>query len=157
MLNADRPRLVFHGSVVLLVALSCGIPSVVEVSEGTTRMWQAAHSALLLMGVWMFSQAAVLPLVVLKQSELTVLTWSLVAAGYSLSFAAVVQAATGVRALGPSTHPVHMAVFVANLVVVLGAVLTASLTLLGAKNALGALRRPTHSESGSAGALTSAV
>jgi hypothetical protein len=89
MINAERPRLIFHGSVIMLVALSCGLPSVVEVSAGTTRMWQAAHSALLLMGVWMIAQAALLGVIVLKQHERTVLTWSLVVTGYSLSFAAV--------------------------------------------------------------------
>jgi hypothetical protein len=140
MLNTERPRLVFHGSVILLIALSCGIPSVIEVSSGTSRMWQAAHSALLLTGVWFYAQAAALGLLVLKQHELKVLTWSLVAAGYSLSFAAVVQAATGVRTLGPSASAIPMAVFLANLVVVLGTALAASLTLLGAKNAIAAAR-----------------
>jgi hypothetical protein len=97
------------------------------------------------MGVWMFAQAAILGLIVLKQHEMTVLTWSLVTTGYSLAFAAVVQALTGVRGLGPSTSPIHMAVFVANLVVVLGSVLTASITLMGARNAAAALRHTTPS------------
>lgn len=141
MLNAERPRLIFHGSIIMLLALACGLPSVVEVSVGTTRMWQAAHSALLLMGVWMLAQAAILKLIVLKHNELTVVTWSLIATGYSLSFAAVVQALTGVRSLGPSTSVIHMAVFIANLFVVLGSVLSASITLLGAKHALAALRQ----------------
>ena len=141
MYNVERSRLVFHGAAILLVALACGLPSVVEVSDGTTRMWQAAHSALLVMGVWILAQAAVIGLIVLKRHELTVLTWSLVAAGYCLAFAAVVQAATGVRALGPSASPIHMTVFFANLVVVLGSVLSASLTLIGARNAVVAGRR----------------
>jgi hypothetical protein len=157
MLNSAQSRLIFHGSVVLLVALSCGLPSVVEVSAGTTRMWQAAHSALLLMSVWMFAQAAILGLILLKTNELTVLTWGLVATGYSLSFAAVVQAVTGVRGLGPSPSPVHMTVFIANLVVVLGSVLTASITLLGAKNAIAKLEEPTHSNPGSASAVNTGV
>ena len=154
MHHAEQPRLVFHGAVILLVALSCGLPSVVEVSEGTTRMWQAAHSALLLMGVWIFAQAAIIGLIVLKKTEFAVLTWSLVAAGYSLSFAAVVQAATGVRTLGPSDSPIHMAVFLANLVVVLGSVLAASLTLIGAKNAIVTSRRRVNTELESEDATT---
>src|SRR5688572_16039351 len=130
MIDTHRSRLVLHGSVVLLIALFCGLPSVVEVSEGTTRMWQAAHSALLLMAVWMFAEAAVLAFVVLKEVEILVLTWSLILAGYSLTFAAVVQAITGVRALGPSTSIINMSVFVANLIVVLSSFLSASLTLI---------------------------
>lgn len=131
----QRARLVFHGSVLLLIALACGLPSVVEVSDGTTRMWQAAHSALLLMGIWMLAEAAILGVLVLDRNEMTVLAWSLIAAGYSLAFAAIVQAATGVRTFGPTTSPVHMAVFLANLVIVLGSVLSASLTLIGARKA----------------------
>ena len=135
MLDAKRSRLILHGGIILLIALACGLPSVVEVSDGVTRMWQAAHSALLLMAVWMFAQAAILPLLVLKEVEASVLTWSLTAAGYGLSFAAIVQAMTGVRALGPSTSVVSMSVFCANLIVVLGSFLSASLTVMGAKNA----------------------
>lgn len=100
MNNTARPQLVFHGSIILLVALVCGLPSVVEVSGGTSRMWQAAHSALLVMGAWMFAQAGVLGVLVLKRLEMTVVTWALIATAYSLAFAAIVQAATGVR-----THP----------------------------------------------------
>lgn len=119
----------------------CGLPSVVEVSGGTTRMWQAAHSALLLMAVWLFAEAAILELVVLKKIETSALVWALIITGYTLSFAAVVQAITGVRALSPSTSLVHMSVFAANLAVVLGSVLSAALTLIGARNAVVIQRR----------------
>ena len=149
MIDSNRSRLVLHGSVILLIALACGLPSVVEVSDGITRMWQAAHSALLLMAVWMFAQAAILPLIVLKEVETSVLTWALIAAAYSLSFAAIVQAITGVRALGPSTSIVNMSVFVANLVVVLGSFLSASITLMGARNAKSRLRPSERADSGS--------
>lgn len=157
MLNLERRRLVFHGSIILLVALSCGLPSVVEVSAGASRMWQAAHSALLLMGIWIFAQASILGLIVLKPHESRVLIWSLVAAGYSLSFAAVAQAAIGVRVFGPSTTPLHMAIFIANLVVVLGSVISASLTLLGANNAVAALRTQSQASSDAASKLNTAV
>ncbi|HEY0670993.1 MAG TPA: hypothetical protein VGD27_01940 [Longimicrobiales bacterium] len=135
MVKAARTRLVFHGSVIMLIALACGLPSVVEVSSGTIRMWQAAHAALLLMAVWMLAQAAILGLIVLKEMEMSVLVNALISTGYTLAFAAIVQALTGQRVLGPSPSLVGMAVFVANLVVVLGSVLTASLTLMGARNA----------------------
>ena len=99
-------------------------------------MWQAAHSALLLMAVWMFAAAAILGSIRLKETERSFFTWSLTVTGYSLCYAAVVQALTGVRAVGPSTSVVPMSVFVANLMVVLGSVVSASLTLLGAKHAI---------------------
>ena len=145
MINVDHPRLVLHASVIVLLALSCGLPSVVEVSEGTTRMWQAAHSALLLMGVWMFAEAGVLGVIRLNDTERTVLVWSLITTSYSLAFAAVVQAVTGARSLGPTTSVVGMSVFVANLIVVLGSVLSVSITLLGAKKAIADLHAvPNH-------------
>jgi hypothetical protein len=136
MVKAPNLRLVLHGSVIMVVALVCGLASVVEVSSGTIRMWQAAHSALLVMAVWMFAQAAILRILVLKDIETSALSWALILTGYSLAFAATVQAVTGVRALGPSTSVINMSVFVANLIVVLGSVLTASLTFIGARNAM---------------------
>ena len=157
MIDTDRPRLVLHGSVILLIALFCGLPSVVEVSGGTTRMWQAAHAALLLMGVWIFAAAAVLGFIVLKEIETFVLTRALIVAGYSLSFAAIVQAITGVRALGPSTSIVELSVFVANLIVVLASFLSASLTLIGAKNAMTRFHSPDIANSGSTKTVEPAV
>lgn len=135
-MTAAPLRLAAHGSVIMLVALVCGLASVIEVSSGTARMWQAAHSALLIMAVWMFAQAALLRILVLKDSETAALSWALVFTGYSLAFAAIVQAITGVRALSPSTSIVHMSVFIANLLVVLGSVLAAALTLMGARSAI---------------------
>jgi hypothetical protein len=139
-MNSGRALLVLHGSIILLVALACGLPSVIEVSDGTSRMWQAAHSALLLMGVWLIAEAGVLSVLVLKHHELRALTWALITTGYSLAFAAIVQAITGVRAVSPSASLLNMAVFVANLIVVIGSVLTAALMLIGARNAVRAAR-----------------
>jgi hypothetical protein len=158
MIDTHRARLVLHGSVIMLVALLCGLPSVVEISGGTTtRMWQAAHSALLLMAVWMFAQAAILGVIVLKEIETSVLTWALIATGYSLSYAAIVQAITGVRAFGPSASIVNMSVFVSNLIVVLGSFVTASITLMGARNAKAGLRRSDSAGSSSRKAVEPAA
>jgi len=134
-------RLVFHGAVSLIAALLCGIPAVVEVSSGSGRMWQGAHSALLTLGVWLLASAAVLPLLLLERREATALRRSLPLMAYSFTFAVIVQAVTGVRSFGPDRSPVHMLVFLANVLAVLGAFLSASLTALGAWNALGQSRR----------------
>ena len=134
-------RLVFHGSVILLVALFCGIPSVVEVSTGSGRMWQGAHSALLILGVWLLATAAVLPLLLLEQLEATALRWSLLLMAYSFMVAVIVQAVTGVRAFGPDRSPLNMLAFSANLLAVPGTFLAASLTALGAWNGLRESRR----------------
>ncbi len=134
-------RLVLHGSVILLIGLFCGIPSVVEVSAGSGRMWQGAHSALLLLGVWLLATAAVLPLLVLEAREATGLRWSLLLMAYSFMVAVIIQAVTGERAFGPDRSPLNMLAFAANLLAVLGTFLAASLTALGAWNGLREPRR----------------
>lgn len=141
-------RLVLHGAVILLVALFCGIPAVVEVSAGSGRMWQGAHSALLILGVWLLASAAVLPLLMLERREAAALRRSLPMMAYSFTFAVIVQAVTGVRSFGPDRSPVHTLVFLANVLAVLGAFLSASLTALGAWNALRESRRSPAAASG---------
>ncbi|HYH82032.1 MAG TPA: hypothetical protein VEX86_19655 [Longimicrobium sp.] len=137
--NTQR-RLVFHGSVILLIGLFCGIPSVVEVSAGSGRMWQGAHSALLILGVWLIATAAVLPLLLLERREAIGLRVSLLLMAYSFMVAVIVQASTGERVFGPGPSPLNMLVFAANILAVLGTFLAASLTALGAWNALRASR-----------------
>jgi hypothetical protein len=134
-------RLILHGSFVLLVALSSGIPSVVEVSAGCGRMWQAAHSALLILGIWMIATAAVVPLLALREPEASGLRWSLIAAGYSFMTAVTLQAVTGTRAFSPEGGVVQTIAFVANLVAVLSSFLAVGLTLIGALNGLRETRR----------------
>jgi hypothetical protein len=132
---------VLHGSVILLVGVSCGIPSVVEVSTGSARMWQGAHSALLLLGVWLLATAAVLPLLVLEAREAAGLRWSLLLMAYGFTVAVIVQAITGVRAFGPDRSPLNLLAFAGNVLAVLGTFLSASLTALGAWNGLREPRR----------------
>mgnify|MGYP003575115818 CR=1 FL=1 len=99
-------------------------------------MWQAAHSALLILGVWIIATAAIIPLLLLREPEASGLKWSLVAAGYSFMTAVILQAVTGVRALSPEGTIVTKIAFVANLVAVLSSFLAAALTLIGASNAV---------------------
>jgi hypothetical protein len=127
-------RLIFHGAVVLVVAIFSGFPSVVEVATNSGRMWQAAHAALLVLGVWIIATAAVFPLLLLAKREAVGLAWSLVAVAYSFTTAVVLQAATGVRAISPGGTILTGIAFAANLIAVLSAFLVATLTLLGAWN-----------------------
>lgn len=141
MATPDRQRrIVLHGSIVLIVGLLCGLPSVVEVSTQSGRMWQATHSALLILGVWLLATAAVLPLLLLAEREASALVGSLVLMAYSFTAAVLIQAATGTRAFGPDASPVTTVAFGANVLAVLGAFLSAALTLMGASNGLRASR-----------------
>lgn len=138
--NAQR-RLVLHGAIILLVGLLSGYAAVFEEVSRSGRTWQAAHAALLLTGVWLIATAAVLPLLELPQRERKALVISLSGGAYSFMIAVLVQAATGVRAISPDVRGISLVAFAANLLAVLGTILAASLTILGAWNGLRAARR----------------
>jgi uncharacterized membrane protein HdeD (DUF308 family) len=138
--DAQR-RLVLDGAIILLVGLLCGLPSVVEEANRSGRMWQAAHSALLVLGVWLIATAAVLPLLELPRREREGLLLSLTGGAYSFMTAVIIQAATGVRAISPDVSGISLVAFAANLLAVLGTFLAALLTILGAWNALRVSRR----------------
>jgi hypothetical protein len=129
---------VLHGGITLMVGLLCGLPSVVELSVRTVPMWQAAHGALLLLGVWLIATAAVWPVLQLPDRERTGLQWSLVCAAYSFMVAVIVQAITGVRAVSPDVSGLSLVAFAANLVAVLTSFLSAALTIVGASQKLAA-------------------
>lgn len=134
MADNDRVRVVFHGAVVMLVGLLCGLPTVNE--EEPARLWHTAHESLVLIGILLFAVSSVLPLLTLPKRESTALIWSLFATGYGLMVGLVLQGITGQHAFGPSTNPVLMFAFVANLTGMFGSVLTASLTIMGARVSL---------------------
>lgn len=143
--DAQR-RLVLHGAIILLIGLLCGYAAVVEEASRSGRAWQAAHSALLLLGVWLIATAAVLPLLELPRRERNALLLSLAGGAYSFMTAVIIQAATGVRAVSPDVSGISLVAFAANLLAVLGTILAASLTILGAWNALRASRREAATE-----------
>lgn len=143
--HAQR-RLVLHGAIILLVGLLCGYAAVAEEVSRSGRMWQAAHSALLMLGVWLIATAAILPLLELPRREREALLLSLTGGAYSFMTAVVIQAATGVRAISPDVSGISLVAFAANLLAVLGTILAASLTIMGAGNALRASRREPAAE-----------
>ena len=131
-----RPRIVFHGAVVLLVGFACGLPAVPETMGGPLAGWRAAHNALILAGVWLIAVAAAFPVIVLPRREATALVASLIAAAYAFTTAILIQTVTGERAFGPTDSPALLIAFAANLVAVLGTFLSTGLVLIGARAAL---------------------
>ena len=133
--DAQR-RLVLHGAIILLVGLLCGYAAVVEETSRSGRVWTAAHSALLMLGVWLIASAAILPLLELAPRERDALLISLTGGAYSFVTAVVIQAITGIRAISPDVSGISLVAFAANVLAVLGTFLAASLTAMGAWNAL---------------------
>jgi hypothetical protein len=136
MASADRTRLIFHGAIVLLVGLLCGLPTVIESSTEGVRFWHTAHEALIMMGIWMLAASSVLPALVLGRREAWGLVWSLLAMGYGFMTALVIGGVIGVSPFSPGGTPAAFTAFLAATIGILGAVLAAALTLMGARAAL---------------------
>jgi len=133
----ERGQLIFHGAAVLFVGLLCGLVAVAEeAAKSLPQVWRAAHSALLLAGVWLLTTGAIFPHLVLAPREKAGLIWSLLATAYGFTTAVTVQAATGVRAIGPGESPATVVAFAGNVVAVVGGLLAGLLTLAGAWAAL---------------------
>jgi hypothetical protein len=142
MSNSSRMRIVFHGAIVLLVGLLCGLPAVTESANEAGRLWHTAHEGLIMIGVLMLALSSVLPVLVLERREGVGLVSSLLAMGYGLMTGLVLQGITGTRAFGPTTSPVLMIAFIGNAVGMLGSVLAASFTIIGARAARRAVVAP---------------
>ncbi len=140
MANNDRPRLIFHGAIVLLVGLLCGLPTVVEASNTSVRFWHTAHEALIMMGIWMLAASSVLPALVLERREASGLVWSLLAMGYGFITALVIGGVIGANAFVPGGTPTTFTAFLGAVVGILGAVVATALTLMGARAALKGVR-----------------
>jgi len=138
--NTDRPRLIFHGAIVLLVGLLAGLPTVVESINESGRFWHTAHEALIMMGIWMLAASSVLPALVLERGERTALLRSLLVMGYGFSVALVIGGAVGANAFEPGGMPATFTAFVAAVAGIGGAFVATALTLMGARAALKAVK-----------------
>ncbi len=136
MATNSRPRLVFHGAVVLLVGLLAGLPTVIESINESARFWHTAHEALIMMGVWMLAASSVLPALALEPGEMSALVWSLLAMGYGFAVGLVTGGVVGASAFAPGGTPATLTAFLGATVGILGAVVATVLTLKGARAAL---------------------
>jgi hypothetical protein len=140
MADNDRLRLIFHGAIVLLVGLLCGLPTVIESSNESVRFWHTAHEALIMMGIWILAASSVLPALVLERREASGLVWSLLAMGYGFMTALVIGGVIGTSPFTPGGTPAAFTAFLGAVVGILGAVVATALTLMGARAALKGVR-----------------
>jgi len=140
MTGTDRPRLIFHGAIVLFVGLWCGYPTVVESGDEGVRLWHTAHEALIMMGVWMLTLSSVLPALVLQKREASGLIWSMMGMGYGFMLALVVGGLTGVTSFSPGRTATSYLAFTGSAFGILGALLATILTMTGARAAMRGVR-----------------
>ena len=151
MTNTDRLRLIFHGAIIVLIGLLAGLPTTVEVINGSERFWHTAHEALIMVGVFLLAASSVVPALVLERRERSFLVWSFLAMGYGFAIALTIGGIVGANAFEPGDSPARFTAFIAAILGIAGAFLATGLTLMGAR---GALKR---AASGSDGAGTSAT
>jgi hypothetical protein len=133
MIGKARVLILAHGAALVFLGLVLGLAAVAEEVAGThPQTWRAGHNALLLAGVWLLGVAAVFPQLRLTPRQQGALGWSMLTAAYAFATAILVQAVSGVRALGPDGSVAGWVAFVANIVTVGAGLFAGLLTLMGA-------------------------
>lgn len=130
-----RAQLMLHGGVIILLGLLSGFLAVSDNAGGPTRGWQSVHQTLLVFGVWMLATGSGGSALLLPARESRALAWSLVGAGYALVVVLAVRATTGVSGFEFGESAAGTVAFFANMIVALGAILAALLTIDGAARA----------------------
>jgi hypothetical protein len=136
MADTDRLKLIFHGAIVLLVGLLCGLPTAIEASSESVRFWHTAHEALIMMGIWILAASSVRPVLVLDGPEASALVWSFLAMGYGFMTALVMGGVIGTSPFAPGDTPATFIAFLSAVVGILGAVVATAVTLIGVRAAL---------------------
>lgn len=128
---SEQRRLVFHGAIVLLVGLLCGIPQASAITGGADpariHAWGVAHNAIVLAGIMQIAIAGALS-VVKNVRTVRMIVWPLIAAGYGSIVGLGLAAASGYRGLTPEGPALNMVAFAGNMVVAIGSL--AALPLL---------------------------
>ena len=132
--------ILFHGLVVLLVGLLCGVPYGQAIThawgEEAVRAWRFAHFGLVVAGIWLMVAAAVSHLLVLNTRRMAILVYSVVTSAYSFAVALVIGAIGGVRGLEPTGPVLNIVAFLANSVAAVASLVWVVVTILGTVSAL---------------------
>ena len=132
----ERLRLVLHGAIVLLVGLLCGLPTTVESLSGSERHWHVAHEGLIMMGVWMLVSSSILSGLLLGAKEAAALFWALLAMGYGFLVSLVIGGVIDADVFSPGGTVANNVAFVCSVLGIGGAIIAASLIIMGAWAAL---------------------
>jgi hypothetical protein len=128
---SEQRRLAFHGAIVLLTGLLCGIPQASAITGGADpariHAWQVAHNAIVLAGIMQIAIAGALPVASGPRIVRSII-WALIAAGYGSIVGLGLAAVSGYRGLTPDGPALNLIAFAGNMVVAIGSL--AALPLL---------------------------
>lgn len=129
-------RVVFHGAVVLLIGLCCGIPFALVLAGGgdpeVARAWRVAHVGIVAGGIWGIATGPALRHVALGARGASWLVESLVISMYAFAVALIVSPIAGVRGLVAQGPPANWFVFTVNGIASTASVIAAILLASGA-------------------------
>lgn len=117
---APAHYLLFHGSIVLLIGLLCGIPYGMAItqkqSDEAIRAWKLAHGALSLGGTTLIGIAAILSSLKVNELIQWLLSITLIVSGYGFCFALTMEPFAGDRGLSWTGVWSNKVVFVGNVI-----------------------------------------
>jgi hypothetical protein len=129
-------RVVFHGAVVLLIGLLCGIPFAQVLTAGgdpeLARAWRVAHVGIAAGGILGIATGPALRHVALGARGATWLVGALITSLYGFAVALILGPLAGVRGLEAQGPPANLLVFAANTVASVASVVAAVLLAMGA-------------------------
>ena len=137
---SEIKQLVFHGGIIFLIGLLCGVPFGQAIARGKSdaviRAWRVAHAGVTAGGVWLLVLATVVPQLRLGTTATLILVWASIASGYGFALALPLGAYLGYRGLKLGPPLANGLVYVANVIGVVGSLVGACLLLVGAYSAL---------------------
>ena len=112
--------LLFHGSIVLLVGLLCGMPYGIAITrkqgDEVIRAWKLAHGSLSLGGTTMIAMAAILSGLQVSEAIRWLLAVTLAVSGYGFCFALTLEPFVGDRGLSWTGAWSNKVIFVGNFI-----------------------------------------
>ncbi|MGB3293012.1 MAG: hypothetical protein WBB01_08505 [Phormidesmis sp.] len=140
-MEAPAQYLLFHGSVVLLIGLLCGMPYGIAItkqkSEEVIRAWKLAHGALSLGATTMIAISAILTLLQVPTAVQWLLSIVFAASGYGFCFALTLEPFAGDRGLSWTGSWLNRTVFVGNIVGALSSLVGSALLTYASYVSLG--------------------
>jgi hypothetical protein len=119
--------LLFHGAIVFLIGLLCGMPYGIAIhlkqNDEVIRAWRLAHGALSLSGTAMIAIAAILSSPYTTEMIQWSLAIALIVSGYGFSFALTLEPFVGERGLLWTKSWSNNIVFVGNGIGILGSLI----------------------------------